>query len=270
MGLIVAAVFSGTFVTLFLWYVFHFAVPEALFWSGAAMAGAVVLNHLTGIVSRTIAFWAGAYKDPKKEARVREIIARHIPAYAVPHGLEIRIVKDDTENAYALGKNIIGVNTGLLARASEEEIAGVIGHELGHLYYKDSVLAAAAFAVLTPGVLAMSLLGFLVALGIILFLYFLFRDEEGVLGGLVFGLFALAGYVLYQFVRLGLMKNSRNNEYRADAFSARLNEVTRLGLISALERVKNAETGRRTLASALLSSHPAPEDRIARLKEMAV
>jgi heat shock protein HtpX len=244
-------------------------VPEALFWSCAAMAGAVALNHLTGLISRTIAFWAGSYKDPQKEARVREIIVRHIPAWAVPYDLEIRIVKDDTENAYALGRNIIGVNTGLLARASEEEIAGVIGHELGHLHYKDSVLSAAAFAALTPGLWAMGLLGFLVALGIILFLSFLCRDEEGAVGGLVFGLFALAGYALYLLVRLGLMKNSRNSEYRADAFSGQLNEVTRLGLISWLERNKHrAEADRRSLAAALFSTHPAPEDRLARLKEM--
>ena len=66
------------------------------------------------------------------------------------------------------------------------------------------------------------------------------------------------------------MKNSRNNEYRADAFSARLNEVTRWGLIAWLERNKyRAGTNKRTLAEALFSTHPAPEDRIARLKEMA-
>ncbi|MGQ9824790.1 MAG: M48 family metalloprotease, partial [Desulfotomaculales bacterium] len=251
LSLIVAGAFSGTFVTLFLWYVFHFTVPEALFWSFAAMAGSVVLNHLTGLVSRAITFWAGTYKDPKKEARVREIIRKFIPAYAVPSGLEVRILKDDTENAFALGRNIVAVNTGLLVRASEEEIAGVIGHELGHLYYKDSVRSAVAFAVLTPGLWALWLLSFLVALGVVLFFVLLFRDRSGIIGSLVFGLFALANFALYQLVRLGLMKNSRDCEYRADAFSARLNEVTRLGLISWLERHRHrGEADRRSLSAA--------------------
>lgn len=273
LGLIVSVVFSGGFITLFLWYVFHYPVPEAVFWSCAAMAGSVVLNHLTGLVSRTIAFWAGAYKDPAKEARVREIIAKLIPREVVPPDLQIRIVRDDMENAYALGRNIIGVNTGLLARASEEEVAGVIGHELGHLHYKDSVLSAASFAALMPGLWAMGLLGLLAALGIIIFLAFLFREEESsVLSGIVLGLFALAGYALYCLVKLVFLKNSRDCEYRADAFSARLNEATRLGLISFMERMvrEEAKCGRsRTFASALFSTHPAPEDRLARLKEMA-
>ena len=267
LGLIASVIFSGTFITLLLHYVFHFAVPNAVFWSCVAMAGAVVLNHLTNLTARMLVFWAGSYNDPAKEARVREIMAKHIPAYLIPCDLEVRIVKDDTENAYALGKNIMGVNTGLLTRASEEEIAGIIGHELGHLHYGDSVLAAAAFAASVPGIMAMALLGFLVALAFAMLLAFFSRDEGG--STAIFAVVGAAGFLLYLAVVLAFYKSSRNCEYRADAFSARINDATRRGLIAWLERNEGAPRGR-SVSAALFSTHPAPKDRVARLKEMMV
>ena len=44
------------------------------------------------------------------------------------------VVKDNSINAFAMPGGVVGVHTGLIVAASNEsELAGVIGHEIGHV-----------------------------------------------------------------------------------------------------------------------------------------
>lgn len=68
------------------------------------------------------------------------------------------VVKDNTINAFAMPGGVIGVHTGLiLAANTESEVAGVLGHEIGHVVQRhlarmlaqqkqDSILTIAAMA----------------------------------------------------------------------------------------------------------------------------
>jgi predicted Zn-dependent protease len=52
---------------------------------------------------------------------------------------EVRVFRDDTANAFALPGGKIGVNTGLLAIAeNQDQLATVIGHELAHVIARHS------------------------------------------------------------------------------------------------------------------------------------
>jgi heat shock protein HtpX len=57
---------------------------------------------------------------------------------------KLAIVPDQTPNAFVFGRTARGatlaVHEGLLKRLNQEEIRGVIGHELGHIKHKDFVV----------------------------------------------------------------------------------------------------------------------------------
>lgn len=52
---------------------------------------------------------------------------------------EVVVFKDDTPNAFALPGNKIGIHTGMLTLAdNQDQLAAVIGHEIGHVLAKHS------------------------------------------------------------------------------------------------------------------------------------
>lgn len=73
--------------------------------------------------------------DPETEEYINRLGQRLARASAEPGRVfEFFVVKDATLNAFALPGGYIGVHTGLiLAAQSESELAGVLGHEIGHV-----------------------------------------------------------------------------------------------------------------------------------------
>ena len=77
----------------------------------------------------------GLYDDPEWQAYVDEI-GQRLVAVSGDAGDEYHfyVVDDTTVNAFALPDGYIFVNRGLIAyMRSEDELAGVIGHEIGHV-----------------------------------------------------------------------------------------------------------------------------------------
>lgn len=75
-------------------------------------------------------------KDPKTQQYVN-CVAKAI-LNALPgdggQGWEINVFQDDTANAFALPGRKIGVNSGLLKVAvNQDQLAAVVGHEIGHV-----------------------------------------------------------------------------------------------------------------------------------------
>jgi len=141
-------------------------------------------------------------------------------------------------NAFAYGSpltgNRIAITKGLLNVLDEDEVAAVMGHELGHLKHKDVQLMM--FASLLPSLL--------LYLGYILSFPRRERENRSLLGlGLV-----VAGYLL-QFLVLGL---SRLREYYADAHSALIYNAKKLQ--SALAKIAVA-TGYLVLRGYNIDSH---------------
>jgi predicted Zn-dependent protease len=96
----------------------------------------------------------GLSEDPELVAYVNAIGAR-LAEHSPRKGVEWRffVVDSDIVNAFALPGGFIYVTRGLLARVnSEDELASVIGHEIGHVAAKHAVqrvTAAAPLAVAT-------------------------------------------------------------------------------------------------------------------------
>ena len=65
---------------------------------------------------------------------VAEAIVRALPRSAKPYDWEVLVFADDTPNAFALPGGKIGVHTGLLEIAeNQDQLAAVVAHEVAHV-----------------------------------------------------------------------------------------------------------------------------------------
>ncbi|RAH37828.1 M48 family metallopeptidase [Halomonas sp. SL1] len=75
----------------------------------------------------------GGAPDRLAQCVTREIVAT-LPAELQQENWQVRVFEDDSANAFALPGGYVGVNTGLLEiTENQEQLAAVIGHEIGHV-----------------------------------------------------------------------------------------------------------------------------------------
>ena len=131
---------------------------------------------------------------------------------------KLAIVPDPTPNAFVFGRTTRGatlaVHEGLLKQLNQDEVRGVIGHELGHIKHKD-------FVVMTV-LSALPLIAYLIAR--LSFEAAWFTDggdkEEGVPLRVLLLVAGAVSYVVYIITLLCVMRLSRLREHYADAYSA--------------------------------------------------
>jgi len=190
----------------------------------------------------------------------------------------VYIIENAQPNAFATGRNpenaAVAATTGLLQNLSREEIAAVMAHELAHIRNHDTTIMTitATFA----GAISM-LANFAMFFGGNR------NNPLGLIGTLALMILAPLGAALVQ------MAISRGREYEADRVGAEICGNP-LWLASALEKISGLasridnETAERNPATAhmfivnplhahardkLFSTHPAAENRIRALREMA-
>ena len=143
-------------------------------------------------------------------------------------------VPDNTPNAFVFGRTATGatlaLHEGLLRNLNEDEVKGVIGHELGHIKHKDYIV----MTVLS----ALPLLAYLVARGTWQAAWISGRSREKNEGNMRAALFAVGiiSYVVYIISLLCVMRLSRLREHYADAYSAYVTGSPR-NLESALTKI---------------------------------
>ncbi len=206
---------------------------------------------------------------------------RTVENLAITDGLpmpRVFIMNDPAPNAFATGRDprhaAVCVTQGLLDIMDEEELQGVLAHELSHIKNYDirvSMLAFALTAVIS------------VIADVILRLVW-FRDDERENNQVFLVLGIVAAILAPLIATLIQLAVSRRREYLADASGALTTRYPE-GLASALEKI--ARTGsalkRQNTATAhfffanplkghsitnLFSTHPPIKDRIARLRSM--
>jgi heat shock protein HtpX len=203
---------------------------------------------------------------------------------------KVYVQEDDDINAFATGKDpahgIVCVTTTALATLNQEELEGVLAHEMSHI--KNYDIRVTMYAIALIGLVAM--------LGEIMFRSLFWggmrsgrgRGNQG--GGapmLILFLVSLVFIILAPLLsRMVYFAISRSREYLADASGAHMTRNPE-GLASALEKIgarqPNPHHGDRTVASLYLdnpfrkrgargsvfSTHPPIEDRIRRLRGQA-
>jgi heat shock protein HtpX len=185
------------------------------------------------------------------------------------------IIPDESPNAFATGRDaehaVVVCTAGLLRMMNQEELEGVLAHELSHVRNHDLLIGACA-ATLAGALMILARMAFWFGGG---------RNRGGVIGWLLLLIFAPIAAML---IRMAI---SRSREYQADASGAALcgnplglaHALAKLEQASAAIPLQNAEPNtshlfivnplRGNWLGGLFSTHPPIEQRIARLEAMA-
>jgi len=191
---------------------------------------------------------------------------------------KLYLIPDESPNAFATGRNpthaSVAFTAGILRLMSDNELQGVIAHELGHVLHRDILISSIA-ATLAAAITVVARMAFWFggAGG---------RDDDNrgsAIGGIAMLIFAPIAAMLIQ------MAISRSREYDADAASAKY-VGSPYPLIGGLQKLDTWSkripmdaspatahmfiikpfTGQTLMR--LFSTHPSTEDRIARLQAL--
>ena len=250
--------------------------PGLLFFIGLFSIGYSIVSYFGG-AKMALAINRAQEITKKDDPR----LWRTVENLAITDGLpmpKVYIMDDPAPNAFATGRNyksgVVCATTGLLAIMDDNELEGVIAHELGHIKNYDVRVNTLAFALV--GVISM------IADFFLHFSFFGGRSREGnsQLAVLALGAAILAP-IAASMLQLAI---SRRREYLADASGALTTRYPE-GLASALEKleqtgsatkIQNTSTAHMFFANplkghsflGLFSTHPPLEDRIKALREM--
>jgi heat shock protein HtpX len=251
-----------------------------------ALGFAVVMNTFAYFFSDKIALWTSGAQPVTREQLPRlYAVMERLAAKANLPVPKLYIVPEAAPNAFATGRNpshaSVAVTQGLLELMNDEELEGVIAHELSHVRNYDILISSVA-ATIAGAIVHLASMG---RWAMIFGGWGSNReDREG--GGLTAILMLFLAPFAAMLLQLGL---SRQREYSADATGVRM-VGNPYGLISALQKLGTYNNRIPTTAispstsalcivkplfgggtfSSLFSTHPPLEDRIAVLREMTV
>ena len=244
---------------------------------------AIVSNAFAYFFSDKIALYSSGAQPVSREQlpRLYEVMERLAAKANLPVP-KLYVIPEAAPNAFATGRNprhaSVAVTQGLLQLMNDDELEGVIAHELSHVRNYDILISSVA-ATLAGAITFLAHMGFWFGGG-----DREDRDRQG--GGILTILLVFLAPLGAMLLQLGL---SRQREYSADETGAHMVGHP-YGLISALQklgaynnRIPTTTISPSTSAlcivkplfgsgtfSSLFSTHPPLEDRISALREMAV
>jgi heat shock protein HtpX len=240
------------------------------------------------LVMNFVSFWFsdkivlkmyGAQPIGEAEAPMVYRIVRNLATKARIPMPKLYLIPAATPNAFATGRSpqhaAVAVTEGILRIMNEEELEGVLAHELSHVLNRDVLISTVAATIAGAiSILANTAMWFGGG-----------RDEEGRSANPI----ALIATIIFAPLAAMLiqMAVSRSREFQADASGAQLTRRP-MGLASALAKLHQANQvvpmdanpatshlfivnplSGRSLAN-LFATHPPIEERIARLRAMRV
>jgi heat shock protein HtpX len=131
---------------------------------------------------------------------------------------KLAIVPDETPNAFVFGRTASGatlaLHEGLLKKLNEDEVKGVIGHELGHIKHKDYIV----MTVLS----ALPLIAYIIARGTWTAAALSGSSRQRNEGQMraALAVIGIVSYLVYIISLLCVLRLSRLREHYADAYSA--------------------------------------------------
>jgi heat shock protein HtpX len=219
--------------------------------------------------------------DEATNPRLHDTVRRAATAAHLPMP-KVYIIPTQTPNAFATGRNpkhaAVAVTQGILKTLDEDELEGVISHEMAHIRNRD-ILTGSIVATLAG---AISMLAFMARFAAI-FGGYGGRDSQGRGGGLGLLIMAIVAPLAALLIQMAI---SRSREYAADRTAAK-NSHKPLALASALRKLEHAARRRPLQAkpstahlfivnplsgkgmASLFSTHPPIEERVAKLQQMA-
>ena len=271
-----------------------FLVLMLLFiWIGGLLGGTqgMVIAFAMAVVMNFIAYWFSdkmvlsmyRAKEVKEADNPRLFrIARSVATKASMPMPRVYIIPTKGPNAFATGRNpehaAVAATEGILELLNDDELEGVIGHEMAHIQNYDMLIGTVAATIAG----AIGILSSMARWGAI-FGGFGGRDNDRGGNGLSLLVAAIVAPLVAMILQMAI---SRQREFKADAEGGRVTGKY-LGLASALEKIHRSPvqlnlddrpaTANLMIANPLsgkgftnlFSTHPPVEKRIAKLKELA-
>lgn len=219
------------------------------------------------------------------ENRAEKLLAFRVEEMAIASGLPVPkvYVQDSRDiNAFAAGltpeTSIVCMTAGALEMLNQEELEGVIAHEMSHILNRDVRLAT-----ITVGIVGALALIAEIAARLLFFGGGRSREKAG--GHPILIVLAIVGIILAPIMaRLTYLFLSRQREYLADATGVKLTRNPE-GLANALAKIKGdvpdhpqgsktvaalyiSNPWKRALRESVWSTHPPLDARIERLRRM--
>jgi heat shock protein HtpX len=250
-----------------------------------ALLFAVIINFFTYFFSdkMVLAAYGAVPLDSHKYSQIYAMVADLAAQAQIPMP-KLFLIEHPMANAFATGRNpkhaSVAVTSGILRLLSEDELRGVLAHELSHVKNRDILIAsvAATFAMAISYIASM-----------IRWSYFWGssrrNENSSGLGSLIAAIIMPIAAMLIQ------LAISRSREYEADATGAQISKSP-LALASALQKISgstkehtfHAATYAQQAASSmficnpfsgeslarLFSTHPPTKDRVMRLEKMNI
>jgi heat shock protein HtpX len=216
--------------------------------------------------------------------REEKILDYKVEELAIAAGLpkpKVYVQHSHDINAFATGKkyedSIVCVTTGALEKLNQEELEGVVAHELSHIKNRDILLATVIIGVVgTIAIISEILLRSVFWGG--------GRSDRNNNSGWLIIIGIIFAVLAPLFARLTYLAISRKREYLADASGANLTKNPE-GLASALEKIKETTPTKpkmsktvapiyianpflRVRKSSVFATHPPIDERIERLRKM--
>jgi heat shock protein HtpX len=246
---------------------------------------AVVMNGIAYFFSDKIALMSSGAQPVSREQlpRLYAVMERLTAKAGLPMP-KLYVIPQEAPNAFATGRNpshaSVAVTAGLMELMTDDELEGVIAHELSHVRNYDILITSIA-ATIAGAITFMARMG---QFAMIFGGYGGSRDDRRG-GGLSALLMIFLAPLAALFIQLGI---SRQREYAADASGARMVGHP-YGLISALEKLGAynkripmnvppataslfivAPLSAGQIFTGLFSTHPPLSERIAALRNMTV
>ena len=222
-SIFIASFIFGLFVLgiifLLQYFVFGFDLWTGLLLTLGGIALFILLQYLIGpaIVAATARLhYLQPGENPWLESNVKELADKS--GLPMP---KLAVVPDNTPNAFVFGtssKNAtLAVHEGLLRSLNQDEVRGVIAHELGHIRHKD-------FIVMTV-LSALPLIAYMIAQ--VTLRAGMYSSRSGGRGkggnaGAALLVIGAVSFVVYLVTFLSVRRLSRLREHYADAYSAYL------------------------------------------------
>lgn len=209
--------------------------------------------------------------DPRQAPELFELFGELSRRAELAHTPALHYVPTRMLNAFAVGADrtaAVALTDGLLRVMSPRELAGILAHELSHVRYRDTQLMALGdvFSRMTAAISQIGQLLVLLSLPAVLF------------GATFIPFWTLLLLVFAPVVSTLLqLALSRSREFNADLGAIELTGDP-AGLAAALEKLERAQSGSiwrrifmpyRVQEPAVLRTHPATEERIERLRQLA-
>jgi len=259
---------------------------------GRAIAGeqGMIVGFVFAAIMNFVSYWFsdkivlamyGAQPVDEAQAPRLHAIVRRLATRAQIPMPRIYVIPTDAPNAFATGRNprhaAVAVTEGIMRVLDEDELEGVLAHELSHVTNRDVLISTIA-ATLAGAITYLAHMAQWAAI----FGGRSHDDEEGGSNPLVMMLFAVLAPIAAMLVQFTV---SRAREFQADASGARLAGRS-YGLAKALEKIEvasrveplpaNPSTAHLFIVNPLsgqsfarlFSTHPPTEERIARLRAM--